>query len=473
MRLKLFSYFIVFAFLYNFIVFYYDFSLGIKYLIALILMLIPYYLDGGKSKNKSAYIFIFIIIFLTHLIRPLILIPHPELFSYPKVGFINNDLLESSILKIGVYSFFLLSGFCLVSHLFRSKVKFDARKTNKAFEKKSFLLSYKREIRIFTTIAFAFLILLNTIFSIGIKDGRASSDILIFFVPETLLLLICSLNILEYKVYVKYYVTLLVMFILLALLSGSKGSFAEAANAMLIIFILKRGDSSLSILNVISIFIGSILLLFATFSIANQIKYEILYTSQNFDFKVLLRIFSQGILDAFSTSKFLDFADLVTARFNGFDGLMATEMYQTDFLKDIFSISNTAKRIVLKIIPFDGVPMISSGKAVGIDYIGFSKDKVFAGAVGIWGATQLTASAYVHVFSFLLGCVWGYLLDKFQEVEDSDTRILLQGTFLITITQMIMSGNFDNNISLLIIRLAQLYLFMLITKSLSVRGKFS
>lgn len=470
MKLRVFEYFIAFAVLSTAVASSYSLGIGLDYFFASACLITPYYLFGKYLKNKYAYIFICIVVWLSYLVRPLILIPHHDLFKYLKLSTIDNAIIGTSVLKIGMYTVCLLIGFCASSAVFGMTLKEKAKAFRITSQGNSFFLPKKKAIRAFTVLAVMLLAVFNLLLKVGVKQVAASSaGALIFIIPELLIHLVCVLYILKYKIYVRSYSVILGVLILLGLLGGSKGAFAEIALLVVFYALQRGGNFKIKALKILPIIAGGTLLLFATFSIANQIKYQILFSGGGFSFDIV-SIFAKGFFEAFKPSNMLYFADLVTTRFNGFDGFLATEIYQSDLLKEVFSFANTARRIVSKLIPFDGgTPTMSTGKAVGIEYVGFSADVSFSGAVGLWGTVQLMAGAYGEVVAFGLGALWAYLLCQFQRVSDPDISFILQGYVMLMIAESIMSGNFDNTVSWFVIRLFQLALYVFLINFVSAR----
>lgn len=461
MQLRIFEYFIACTVLSTAVVFSYNLGIGFDYLFASACLVVPFYVFGNYLKNKYAYIFISIVIWLAYLLRPLLLIPNKDLFKYLKLSTIDNPLISSSIIKIGIYNACLLLGFCLSSAWFgmNSMQKYTMLAAGSPGD--VFLLKRKKYVKVFTLIAVALLAAFNLLLKVGVKKVAASSSgILIFLIPELLVHLVCILYIFKYKIYVKTYSAILGVFVILGLLGGSKGAFAEIALLIIFYFLQKSGNFKAEVTKVVPFVLGATVFLFATFSIANQIKYGILFSGRSFGFDVV-SIFGKGFVEAFRPSNMLYFFDLVTTRFNGFDGFLVTEIYQSDLLKEVFSFANTTRRIIAKLVPFDGgIPTISTGKAVGIEYVGFSADKSFSGAVGLWGAIQLMAGAYGELLAFVMGSVWAYLLCQFQKVSDPDISFVLQGFVMLLMAESILSGNFDNTVSWFIIRICQLFFYV-------------
>ncbi|MEL6554659.1 MAG: hypothetical protein AAFQ63_14500 [Cyanobacteria bacterium J06621_11] len=471
MRLRIFQYFVAFLAIGTLVVGAYDFNLGLAYGFAAACTVGPYYLFGKYLKHKYAYIFIALVFLLTYFIRPLLLIPNKGLFKYLNLSGIDNILIGSSMVEIGLYTACLLFGFCLMSAWSGGQkttiVPLSPRLTR--LQPQSFLLKKRKYIKGFTIAVIIAMAVFNLVLRIGVKKGFASSDILIFIIPELLIHLICITYILKYKLDQGLFCTLLAAIALLGLLSGSKGAFAEIAILVVFYRLQEKGNFKISAAKVIPIIVGGVFALFATFSIANQIRYGILFSGKSLSSEVFF-LFAKGGAEAFRPENMLYFTDLVTSRFNGFDGFLATEIYQSDLLHEAFSLGNTARRVIAKLIPFDGgTPTISTGRAVSIEYVGFSADKSFSGAVGLWGTVQLMSQTYGEFIAFGLGASWAWLIAQFQKVKDSDISFVLQGLVMLMIAESIMSGNFDNTVSWFVIRLFQVGFYVCLINLVSAK----
>lgn len=485
MSLKVSDYFLLLNVVSSLLMLLYDVELGARYAFAASCLVVPYYLFPIPLRLKQTALFISFVLWLTHLLRPFVLVPNLELFKYANFSSIDNVLIQKTLVQTGLYSGCLLAGFCVTAmflapsrqtlmangHLAAPAdgVLAAAGYVGQPIRRVRTLLESKRQyIKSATTVALFVSMLFAVFLKIGVKKTAASSSgIWGFFVPEIFIHLACLLYIFKYKQHVRFYASMLVAFILLGLVGGSKGALAEIAILAVIYFLYERGDFKISLKRALITSVSAVLLLFATFAIANQIRFTILFAGQSYGFNVV-QAFAAGLAEALRLDNVVYFVDLITTRFNGFDGLLVTNIQQTELLKEAFSLSNTVSRIVGKLIPFDGgVATMTTGKAVGIAYIGFDSDKAFSGAVGIWGALTLMAGAYTPVFAFGLGAIWSAIICCFQRVKDLDVSFILQGFVMLTITESVMSGNFDNTGSWLIIRCVQLMFYIFLINFLS------
>lgn len=475
MSLRVSDYFLLLNVVSSLLMVLYDADIGMRYAFAASCLVVPYYVFPISLRLKQTCLFISFVLWLTHLLRPFILLPNLELFKYVRFSSINNALIQTSLVQTGLYSGCLLVGFCLVSMVLAPSNRellangHLAKAFNQPTRQSRGLLEKKQKyIQAAATIA----LVMSTIFAVFLKIGvkkatTSSSGIWSFVIPEIFIHLACLLYIFKYRHHVKFYVSILTGFVVLGLIGGSKGALAEIAILAVIYFLYERGNFRISVKRAFLTSTVAVFLLFATFAVANQIRYTILFAGQSYGFNVI-QAFATGAAEALQLDNAVYFVDLITTRFNGFDGLLVTNIYQSDLLRDVFSLSNTMQRIVSKLVPFDGgVASMTTGKAVGIAYIGFDSDKSFAGAVGIWGALRLMAGAYTPVFAFGLGALWAGVICGFQRVKDLDISFILQGFVMLMITESIMSGNFDNTGSWLVIRCGQLAFYIFLINFLS------
>lgn len=467
----------------------YNPDVGWRYAFAASCLVIPYYIFPIPLRLKQTALFISCVLWLTHLLRPFILVPNLELFKYVRFSSIDNALIQKSLVQTGLYSGCLLMGFCITAMFLAPSHK--TLVANGHFvtpvggnegaggpisngsgpvpmQARTLLDKKRRYIQSATTAALFVSVVFAIFLRIGVKKSAASSSgIWAFVIPEIFIHLACLLYIFKYRYHIRFYASVLVAFILLGLIGGSKGALAEIAILAVIYFLYERGDFKVSVRRALVTLVSAIFLLFATFAVANQIRFTILFAGQSYGFNVI-QAFINGIAEAFRLDNVVYFVDLITTRFNGFDGLLVTNIQQTDLLRDVFSFSNTMRRIIGKLIPFDGgVAGMTTGKAVGIAYIGFDDDKSFSGAVGIWGALRLMAGGYTPIFAFGLGTLWSAIICGFQRVKDLDVSFILQGFVMLMITESIMSGNFDNTGSWLVIRCGQLMFYLFLINFLS------
>ncbi len=471
MSLKVSDYFLLLNVIGSFLMLLYDAEVGLRYTFAASCLVVPYYVFPISLRLKQTCLFISFVLWLTHLLRPFILLPNLELFKYVRFSSISNDLIQASLVQTGLYSGCLLVGFCLTSMILAPSSRellANGHLAKAAGRSKSLLEKKQKYVQAAATVA----LLMSTVFAVFLKIGvkkatTSSSGIWSFVIPEIFIHLACLLYIFKYRYHVKFYISVLIGFVILGLIGGSKGALAEIAILAVIYFLYERGNFKISVKRAAVTSAIAVFLLFTTFAVANQIRYTILFAGQSYGFNVI-QAFANGAAEALRLDNVVYFVDLVTTRFNGFDGLLVTNIYQPDLLRDVFSLSNTVQRIISKLVPFDGgVASMTTGKAVGIAYIGFDSDKSFAGAVGIWGALRLMAGGYVPAFAFGLGSLWAAIICGFQRVKDLDVSFILQGFVMLMITESIMSGNFDNTGSWLVIRCGQLAFYIFLINFLS------
>jgi hypothetical protein len=155
------------------------------------------------------------------------------------------------------------------------------------------------------------------------------------------------------------------------------------------------------------------------------------------------------------------YGSLITRRFNGFDGLLATNLNRPNALVDAFNPVNTTFRVVEKLIPrFSGSSGMPSGRAVGVFYSGHEYDVQHQGAVGMFGALRLMFGPVGAYFGAgLIGLFWALFFRLSELWRHPDARLLLQMIGAMNVVAWVMSGNFDETASAFIIALAHLVFY--------------
>lgn len=456
-----------------------DISLGFFYSFASAGVAIPVYF-GARIKNQRkqvCFLLLGFLVWITYLLRPLVLIPNPELFTYVALlGEPSREVMQIALIKTGVCSVCLLSGLYAGLSIINpfSKKRKKKKKRQAATDqnplvrtiKKEDVFLYKNKSKITLIIAGLACIdaIAKLVLKIGLKtqfsEGPSSLNaILLIILPQFLIYSFISILILKYKVKSKPLIASLIVFFLLDLISGSKGAFAEIAIMLFSVYIFLNGNKKAKSSAVLLALAISTFAMFLTFTIANTIR----FSASGYDGQ-LIALITDSISNSISVDAIVELSNSVTGRFIGFDGLIATEIYQTPLLAEVFDFLNTISRVISKVNPLDGGGgSITSGKALGLVYFALDEDFSFAGAVGVFGALQLMAgSTYLYAASIGAGFFYSGLFNLSSRFKSSDFSMSFFCLVILMITRSVMSGNFDLSLSSFIINIFSLFFYWFI-----------
>lgn len=475
MHLKLTEWFLVLNLISTLYVLSLDASLALFYSFASACVALPVYFVARVSSRENTACFILMgsLLWITYLLRPMVLIPNPELFTYSAVlGVAQSEDMRMSLIKVGFCSLSLMSGlyvgFLFTNYFIKKKPKNSLQldlsnhfSGKYGFSKDNFLLKKKNKV---TLVIFLLIILdgvAKLILNVGLKtqfsDGPSSLNaILRIILPQFLIYSFIAILLLKYKVKKRILSVFLLLFFLLDLISGSKGAFAEIAIILFAVNVFLTGNVKIKLSSTLSIVGASVFAMFVTFTIANTIR----FSSSGYNGELFSLVFD-SISQAFSSDAALEFSNSVTGRFIGFDGLIATEMYSPSFLTDVFELLSTLSRALSKINPLDsGGGAVTSGKALGLVYFALDDDFAFAGAVGLFGALQLmVGSSYLYVASAGAGIISSSLFNLGNKFKSSDFSISFLCLVVLLFTRSIMSGNLDISISSFVVNVFSLFAY--------------
>lgn len=467
MKIKLGNYVIFCISLLLFFAYYVHYSFG---LVMTSFFLVYWIFSRGLKKNKISrlgYFFLFFACLLAYFLRGFVLIPHPEwyLFSF------SNDL-QGNAPAIGalwdIFWFFLVMslGFWLVV---RKGKKIHQRKRKKALFVPHWPLRYFRSLMIlfYSVLFIKIAVILFTGAGIKGEDINTSWAFLLRLVPNDLIFIVVAVYFLRYYKY----------------LNKRKKNILMVLSILMSLSILITGSKIFIILLGLCLFIG---LLYENIKIGKirLVFYSLiglLVIAFSFTMSKVIRISSPDSFlelagetsEAMAETDYMVLMDMVTGRFIGLDGYLATEktefIYNQEVLTKVFGIKNTLLSILEFVVPFVSfTDTMSTGKAVSMYVLGLPSTAVNASAIGLFGAFNLMYPGLVWLLSFFFGIVLAIGYNKIGKLQDPDIKLIVFYFFTYFVIHMFMSGNFNVLVGLLIIKLVLIIIYIKIAKLFKV-----
>lgn len=446
-----------------------DVVLGGAYALAALAVTLSLVLLRVPRRFFYVMLFTALAIVVSHLLRPLILIPLPELFTYGGLGSVGPPLMLRALLKVALYSAMVLGGIWLGFRLIpappRARTEDEGgdedEPVDASGEEGSLPVLIRGQVLVIALMGVLVLIRAYLQFRLGLFTKLAppnpTAGFLAQFIPDLLIYGVGVLYLLKYRRWLSLpalglVAVFVVGMVVMTLVSGSKGFLARLGVILFIYLLAEKGDFRLRPAPAaLAVVVGAWALVFS-FSVANPLR---LYLGERGYSMEITRIILQGAREAVELhpETLVEQANAVTGRFNGFDGLLATEMYRPELLKKAFQPLGMGERIVGRLLPRVGFgEELGTGKAIGVVYSGHSLDVEHFGAVGMFGALELmVGEGASYLLALAIGLFWAAYF-RFSEVfREEDLRLLLQLVGAMGIITWTMSGNFDVTVASFII----------------------
>lgn len=426
---------------------------GLGYGLAAIGILIP--LRYFRVPTRYQYVLLLTAgtVWLTHLLRPLVVLTRPDSFMYPRLGSIGGGLIRSSLVEIGLMGFAILAGQGLGFRIF-------ARREPHPPSQRNILVSGRLLVNalILGLVLFKLIILVR--FGVGLRGSVTDPRISVIsrLLPELLVYAVAVLYLVRYRHEVpfsqKAFIwTMLAFMGVLGLLQGSKAFIAQILIALFISTLASRGDFRFPLRWAVLSGAACVILIASSFPLATTVRRTVKDSGYS------LRLFEEAVLAmtrSVTPAQFGYMSEWVTSRFLGFDGLLATELYRPPELVRTFSFKATATRVLERLSPLTGGNEMSSGRAVGIYLFGHPEDVDHAGGVGLFAAYRLMAGPIGGLVAlFITGVLIAWYFTQADRIPQDGGRFLVRYVGAYGIIWWTMSGNSDYVLPILLISVAQ------------------
>ncbi|MGK0390255.1 MAG: hypothetical protein ACI94Y_003006 [Maribacter sp.] len=426
-------------------------------------------------KDSIATLIILLGIYVTYFFRPFVLYENPDLVMFHDVE-VNNDIILGILLGVVLKSFVIMCGVVITDMLFIKRRYF------KTVELPNFILRTLPFLLIISTFLILLKLFLFFAYGIGMKSVEITHPLafLLRFIPQDLFYAVAILFFFtSYKkvnfIYKGGMITITILFSLSVLLTGSKSFLLAMGFGYFVFFLFKKQKMTFKLFSVLMF--ASVVGVSLSFIFAHAIKVAS-YLGISPD---IATVFSLAYTYS-SEMDVISLIDIVTGRLIGLDGELVLntinqypEKYNVKELREIFSMKETALRVVNGCIPTAKVTN-SPSMGVGVSWYvhGFSRDFIFAGAIGIFSSLKLTFGKFLYLGLFSYGFLLGSIYKIIGMIRGETLKYILLFIFSLFIVIVSISGNFDIQIITLVMKLAFLvfYGFLLLVQRLIVKPKW-
>jgi hypothetical protein len=376
---------------------------------------------------------------------------------YPRIGDINNSDHIRALLQVAVCSFFFLTGLYLVVTIGANKRRNPAPFFNRSMA--GLLLKNKQVIILGAALIILFDLYLLLGCGIGVSGTYSPLAFIKRFLPLGLIMPVFTLYLFKYRKYLMrveriFIFSVIGLIVLTSLLQGHKSALLSIAEVIFLFYLLEKGDFKISLPKTV-LWGGPILILiFVTFPVAMSIRSFMRWHGFSFDiFDVIFVNLSRLTSEEFR----LGVLDMVTGRLNGYDGLLAVNIYKPPELNSIFNELYILKCTVARLVPKFHLEGISLGKAVGVYYTGHSLDIKHAGALGLFASIILIGKSIMsYVYITFIGILFGICFNIANKFKGYEPRMLLSIIFSLQLIGWMISGNLDGLLASFIVALVHL-----------------
>ncbi len=447
------------------IVLFQDLRVGLAYLAATVGILIPLHLYRVPDRFYYTVLLASGTVWLTHLIRPLVLSMQPEDFLYPRITAVNEELVTSALLRIAVMGFMLLSGLVLG---YRIWGKLPTGRLEEATGREDepgeapLLFRMRTVVTLGLVFAVAFKAVFLLAFGVGFRSGEPNPILSIIgrFLPDYLIYGLVVLYLAKYHRAMRpperwLQVGLLVAMGALGLLQGSKAFLAQILLALFVFYLAFRGDFRIRLGRAAVLAAAGLVVLAVSFPMAMSLRRHV--QTDGYDMGAVPAMV-EGLVEMARPDQAAFLSAWISSRFIGFDGVLAIEARIPPELLQVFAFAETVERVQGRLIPLDrGAGSISSGRAVSTYLIGHPEDLRHSGGVGLFAASRLMGGPVGGVgIVFLFGLGWALYFCLVERMRSGDARFLLRYVGVNGIIFWTMSGNADYLAPILVITVAEI-----------------
>lgn len=441
------------------LVFFESISFGLSYLAATLAILVPLHFFRVPKRYYFTVLLAAGTVWLTHLIRPMVLFIQPEGFLYPRIVTVNGPLVNATLLRIAGMGFALLLGLVVGYRLLgRSRPVEDADEA----ERRPLLLTMRSVVQAGLVLAVLFKAVVLLGFGVGFRSGAPDPVLSIAsrFLPDYLVYGLVVLYLGKYRHRIGamergLHVALLAGMAVLGLLQGSKAFIAQILLALFVFYLAFEGDFKIRVRHALVMAVVGVVVLVVSFPLAMSLRRYV--QTEGYDLGVVTAA-GEGLAQMAQPEEAAYMAAWISSRFIGFDGMLATEAsLPPEFLR-VFGLSETLHRVQGRLIPLDqGAGSLSSGRAVSTYLIGHPEELRHSGGVGLFAASRFMGGPLGgFAIVFLFGMGWAAYFSLSDRVRSSDARFLLRYVGVNGIIFWTMSGNADYLVPVLVVTVAEI-----------------
>ena len=437
------------------------------YIACCLILALPLVLTPTNHPYRFYILIATISLYLSYLLRPIVLLWDLDFYKYDLVGTITApELIERLWELIPLFTCYLIGGLSCVL-LIRPTIRpFVALGDDSDTSPVSIIMSSRKWLVILAWIVLAANIGLALFFNIGVKNVEATApqlQVISRMFPQLLFTAGCIALISLYRKKLdSMTITLLVLFLIGAgfyelLIKGSKAGLAFIFFSFFTIHIVRFNDFSMRTRGVLFLGTTSTVCLLVAFSLSNVVRYG--DTEEG-----LLNRAGNALTQYSGEVDIFDSMDAFTGRMCGFDGQLVVQKQRPIKLRKAFQIPNILRNAVARAVPGMNPGSITTGKAIAVHYQGASKHARFSGGVGIFGTFSLIAYGKEWLGALLLGFLLGLVFRILHFVEDPGIFLILQVIFFYFFIQLIISGGIGHALGNSMIILAQCFILAVLLK---------
>ncbi|MFQ5536398.1 MAG: hypothetical protein ACE5GJ_02995 [Gemmatimonadota bacterium] len=457
-RLRVSQYFTAVLLICAGLVFLEDLVFGLSYLVAAAAILVPLHFFRVPRRYYYTVLLAAGTIWLTHLVRPLVLFAQPQGFLYPRILQVNGPLVNTALLRIAAMAFMMMLGMVVGYRIFGRAALARVRDE----KGKPILLRMRVLIDAGLVAVVIFKAFLLIRFGVGFRAGTPDPllSVLARFAPDYLVYGLLILYLGKYAHRISFaerslHVTLLAGMAVVGLLQGSKAFIAQILLALFVFYLAFRGDFSIRLRNAFLLGLAGITVLVVSFPLAMSMRRYV--QERGYDLGAF-RAGLAGVAEVVHPEQATFVAVWITSRLIGFDGVLATEVKLPPEFVRVFALEQTASRIRGRLVPLNqGAGSVSSGQAVSTFLIGHPEELRHSGGVGLFAASRLMGGPVGSmVVVFLFGLAWAAYFSLAERVPSSDARFLLRYVGVNGIIFLTMSGNADYLLPLIVVSVGEI-----------------
>ncbi len=439
-------------------------NFGFSYILAMAPLVFGlFFLCGTMRKTHQIATFLIIVcLFAFYMFRPLVLVSNPLLYKFARMNYLTESMQIEVLLFLSILNTVAVGiGYAL----FRFLIPGDTRSFSQSIRD----INIKDQVFLLALAILALYILVSFVKYIGMASGPGLVRLfeLVLFVKFAFALPVavivahlCGVARRSDR-QIKLGLICIAAYVLALFLQGSKSFLIELAFLFLIYVILFRVNIIIKPKNIFYISVISVFLIFS-FPIVTAVR---LVTSDYgpFNFGVAEVVERLAFMSDFTTDgNFLLYVlDLMTKRFNGYDGLIVA--WNNLYLGGdyFFNIHVMIVNAVSALIPMMQSEYASFGQMISTIFYGFaSEDEIIhGGALGHYGILWVfSGGSFSSFFLYFIGFLvfWG-LVFRFgaRLVGIPLVRTILFGVLTLAFALCVNSGNFDRNLQEVIMLMLQ------------------
>lgn len=446
-----------------------DLRLGLAYSAAALATLLPLRVF---RIPREVYYTVFMAagtIWLTHLVRPLVLMAQPESFLYPRIISFASPLATTTLLTVAGMALAMLSGLAGGYRLFlRQRATQDT-----TAEREPMLVRMRAPLNVILLVVIALKAVGVVWYGVGLRGNPVPIlTVTSLLAPDLLIQGILILYLLRYRSMLGmgqqwFAGGLLVAMAVIGLLQGSKAFVLQLLLALFIYFLAFRGDFSVRVRHAAVLGMLGLVTLAVSFPTAMSLRR---YVQENGYDTGAVGAAIEGITQSTRAEDIGIMTNRVTSRLLGFDGLIATQASLPPEFVQIFAFTTTAARVRGRFLPWEaGAGSLTSGRAISTFLFGHPEELRHSGGIGLFAVSRLMAGpigAYVVVFLFGLACAAYF--SAIERVPSTDSRFVLRYAGAYGLILLTMSGNADFILPTLIVTVTEVLILRLLLRHVYV-----